>query len=458
MSALAGSWRRTRLAWLPALRSRPDARAVLSKCISLNFQFLHAADIHLDTPFSGMHRIDARLAARLRDATTQAFQNLVAAAVERGVAFVVLAGDVYDGAERGVRAQLVFRDGLDRLTRAGIRTFVVHGNHDPVEEGGWSAVRQWPGGVTVFGTRDVEAVPVERDGMRVALVHGISYSRRHVTENLSLRFRRSPVDCFQVGVLHCNAGANEDHAPYSPCSVEDLEASGLDYWALGHIHIRQFLKQGAPWIAYPGNLQGLSPKPSERGAKGALLVTVEDAGVVRTEFLSLDVVRFDELQLDIAGIADVASLVDALVEAAREQAATHDGRTVVLRISLAGRGPVHRDLRRGSVSEDVLLQSRAALSGSAQVAWLDAIEDRTRPDIDLQALRGRGDFAADLLETADAVLADSSIRAELITSHFDELPRGELRRLFGDAVDASPTEEEIGRALETALDRVAEAE
>src|SRR4051812_18096121 len=105
-----------------------------------HFQFLHAADLHLDTPFSGVHRVDARLAATLRDATTQAFENLVAAALERSVAFVVIAGDVYDGAERGVRAQLAFRDGLDRLARAGIQSFVVHGNHDPVEEG-WSAVR-----------------------------------------------------------------------------------------------------------------------------------------------------------------------------------------------------------------------------------------------------------------------------------------------------------------------------
>jgi DNA repair exonuclease SbcCD nuclease subunit len=424
----------------------------------MKFQFIHAADLHLDTPFSGIHRVDARLADMLRDATTQAFQNLVAAALEHSVAFVVIAGDVYDGAERGVRAQLAFKGGLDRLARAGIQTLIVHGNHDPVEVGGWSAVRRWPDGVTVFGTQDVEAVPVVREGQTVALVHGISYSRRDVTENLSLRFRRSPVDCFQVGVLHCNAGANADHAPYSPCSIEDLEASGLDYWALGHIHLRQFLKQGAPWIAYPGNLQGLSPKPSEMGAKGALLVCVEDTRVVSAELLPLDVVRFEELQLDVAEIGDVAGLVEAIVEAARERAATQDGRAVVLRISLTGRGPVHRDLRRGSVHDDVLLQSRAALSESSQMAWLDSVQDGTRPDIDLQALRGRGDFAADLLEAADEVRADSSTRAELVMSHLDELPRGELRRLLGDTVDAPPTDEEIESALEAALDRVTEAE
>ena len=104
----------------------------------MRFRFLHAADLHLDTPFTGMRRVDASLVATLRDATTRAFDNLVNAALEHSVAFVVIAGDIYDGPERGVRAQLAFRNGLDRLAQAGIRSFVVHGNHDPLEDG-WSA-------------------------------------------------------------------------------------------------------------------------------------------------------------------------------------------------------------------------------------------------------------------------------------------------------------------------------
>lgn len=423
----------------------------------MRFQFIHAADLHLDTPFTGMQRVDARLADTLRDATTQAFENLVAAALERSVAFVVIAGDVYDGRERGVRAQLAFRDGLDRLAQGGIPSFVIHGNHDPVEEG-WSAVRKWPDGVTVFGAGEVATIPVEQDGQTLALIHGISYPRRAVPENLALRFRRSPAECFQVGLLHCNVGANADHAPYSPCSIEDLAASGLDYWALGHVHLRQCLHEEGPWINYAGSLQSLSPKPSERGAKGALVVDVDDLRVISTEFLPLDVVRFDELQFGIAGVPDIAGLVDALVEAARERAATHDGRAVVLRVSLTGRGAVHRDLRRGHVRDYVLQPARAALASTTQTVWLDAIEDRTSPAIDVEALRGRGDFAADLLDTVDSVLATPAERSSLIASHLDDLPSGDLRRLLGDGVDLAATDDEIRRALEVALDRVMETE
>jgi DNA repair exonuclease SbcCD nuclease subunit len=423
----------------------------------MRFRFLHAADLHLDTPFVGIHRVDARLAETLRDATKQAFENLVVAALEHEVAFVVIAGDVYDGPQRGVRAQLAFRDGLERLARAGIRCFVVHGNHDPVDEG-WSAVRTWPDGVKVFGSTEVEAVPVEWEGHLLAVVHGVSYATRRVTENLSRRFRRLEVPCLQVGVLHCNAGANADHAAYSPCSVDDLVAAGLDYWALGHVHSRQFLRSGAPWIAYPGNLQGLSPKPTECGAKGALLIDVEDNHVTDVSFLPLDVVRFDEFEVDIASIPDVGSLAETLCDAARERAASHDLRAVVLRAVLVGRGDVHADLRRGRTREQLLGPVRTTLASATPAIWMNAIDDCTRPALDIDEMRGRADFTADLIATADATLVAPPSRSALIEPHLTDLPTGELRRLLEDDIGAAPSEDEIRRALDIALDHVAETE
>ena len=232
----------------------------------------------------------------------------------------------------------------------------------------------------------------------------------------------------------------------------------LDYWALGHVHLRHFLYEGSPWIAYPGNLQGLSPKPSERGAKGALLVDVDDGRVASVDFLPLDVVRFDAFDMDIAELGDVAGLVDTLIEAARTRAAAHDGRTVVLRVSLTGRGTVHRDLRRGHVRDQILLPVRTALASVTPAVWLDAIDDRTSPELDVSALRGRGDFAADLIATVDSLLATPAGRADLIASYVAGLPGGDLRQLLGTAVDAAPADDEIQSSLEMALDRVTETE
>ena len=118
------------------------------------FRFIHAADLHLDTPFEGIAGPAPKVAEALREASLQAWDRLVQLALDEEVLFVLLAGDIYDGADRGVRAQIRFVNGLRRLDQAGIRTFIVHGNHDPLS--GWSAVHEWPATVTIFGSRAVE--------------------------------------------------------------------------------------------------------------------------------------------------------------------------------------------------------------------------------------------------------------------------------------------------------------
>src|ERR1019366_6329576 len=142
-----------------------------------DFSFVHAADLHLDTPFKGIGSTAPLVAEQLREASLAAFDSLVDLCLERRVAFLVVAGDIYDGPERGLRAQMRFRDGLARLSTAGISSFVVHGNHDPVETG-WSALGgPWPERVTVFGTGTVKAVPIEVDGNPLATVQGISFAQ-----------------------------------------------------------------------------------------------------------------------------------------------------------------------------------------------------------------------------------------------------------------------------------------
>lgn len=106
------------------------------------FRFVHAADLHLDTPFEGIGRVAPQIAEALRDASLNAWDALVRLTIDRDAAFLLLAGDIYDGAERGVRAQLRFVRGLERLAEHRIQTFIVHGNHDPLD--GWSAIRKWP--------------------------------------------------------------------------------------------------------------------------------------------------------------------------------------------------------------------------------------------------------------------------------------------------------------------------
>src|SRR6185295_2474287 len=117
-----------------------------------------------------------------------------------------------------------------------------------------------------------------------------------------------------VGVLHCNVGAQPDHLAYSPCSIADLTAAGMDYWALGHIHRHLRLAEGRPWIVYPGSLQ--AGKSSEVGPRGAVLVEAAGSAVERVDFVELDRIRFMQVEVDISNETDLHSLRGTILKQA----------------------------------------------------------------------------------------------------------------------------------------------
>ena len=428
-----------------------------------DFSFVHAADLHLDTPFKGIGTMAPHVAEKLREASLAAFDSLVDLCLDRGAAFLVVAGDIYDGPERGLRAQLRFRDGLARLSGAGIASFVVHGNHDPVETG-WSALGDtWPERVTIFGPGKVQAVPVEIDGIPLATVQGISFAQRSERENLALRFAHSAGPGIQVGLLHCNVGgAALGYDDYSPCTLEDLRGVGLDYWALGHVHTRMILAgrqdSDEPWVVYPGNLQARSPKASERGPKGAVVVHVRGGRVADVEPVSCDVVRFDLVEIDVAEMADLAELRTRLASAARDRLASADGRSLVLRGLLVGQGELNFDLRRPGSVDDLLDALREDFADGDPFCWWASIDDRSRPAIDLDAARAGSDFAADLIALADELRrcleAEETMVAELAAALSEGLP-GPLRaqRALERLLDSPslPPGELVDRALLLAL-------
>ena len=410
-----------------------------------DFRFVHAADLHLDTPFKGIGSTAPFVAERLREASLAAFDALVDLCIDREVAFLVVAGDVYDGPERGLRAQLRFRDGLGRLSDAGIASFVVHGNHDPVETG-WSALNgPWPERVTIFGPGQVKALLVETGGVPLATVQGVSFAQRAETENLARRFAPRAGPGIQVGVLHCNVGgAAPGYDDYAPCTLEELRTIGLDYWALGHIHSQMVLSgspdSDEPWVVYPGNLQARSPKPSERGPKGAMVVQVRGGRVAEVEPVSCDVVRFDLLTVDVAGLRDLAELRARLADASRNRMARADGRSLVMRGQVVGQGDLHFDLRRPGSVDDLLTALRDDFADDDPFCWWDSIEDRSRPAIDLDAARAGSDFAADLIRIADEL--GSRLESE----------EAALGQLAADLSEGLPGPLRTQRAIESLLD------
>lgn len=300
-------------------------------------KFFHLADLHLDSPMRGAWAAD--VSARLGTSTLEAFSRGVDFAVREGVDGVFLAGDLYDRRDRSLRARLHLQRQLERLALAGIPSFVVHGNHDPLTHD--DAVRL-PPLATVFGTTWSE---VEAPGGKYR-VQGVSYGRGEVEENLARAFHRTSSKP-TIGVLHSNLAGSKGHADYAPCTLADLTESSLDYWALGHVHTRATYQVGAGLAAYPGNPQGRHVR--ELGARGGLLVEVDDAQRSRPQvrFVALDVVRWYVLSVDLGSAQSIDEVFALVLRAAASALDPSESiRTHIFRVTLVGATSLHRELRR----------------------------------------------------------------------------------------------------------------
>lgn len=335
----------------------------------MGFRFIHAADIHLDSPLRGLSQYENAPAQRLRNSSREAFKELVSRAIDEQVSFVVIAGDLYDGDWRDYNTGIFFAGQMGRLAKAGIRVFLLHGNHDAESE--MTKRLTLPSNVTVFSSK---AAQVHRiDDLKVAL-HGQSFASRAVIDNLASTYPPRVGDHYNIGVLHTALEGYAAHPAYAPCTVDELHAKGFDYWALGHVHeFEQWT--GAATIVFPGNLQGRHVR--ETGRKGAVLVTVDDAGHSTVERLYLDVLRWEVLRVDVSSCAtldDVAHQVGAGLTGLLEA----DNVPRAVRVVLEGRTRLHGALagNLAGVRAQVLAQAQAI---DPEQLWAEKVKVSTTP-------------------------------------------------------------------------------
>lgn len=361
------------------------------------FSFLHCADIHLGSPMRGLGRMPRALRDRLRDAPTMAFGRMVTRAIDQDVDAVIIAGDLFDGTDRNLRAQVQLRDQLRRLDEAGIPTLIASGNHDPL--GSLSATVSLPPSVHVFGSTP-EPVVIRRGDTELAHVYGISYTKSATYRNLAADFPRRPGGPFNIAVLHTNVGDRSGFARYAPCRLAELLESGYDYWALGHVHTRETLHTRRPIVHYPGNPQGLHT--GEPGARGATLVKVSDAGTIDLHPVWTDVVRWHRARSSIDGLEAIDELVGAFAELAGNLRGTAADRMHIVRWTLTGNGPLHAALNRPGAGPELCDTLRAAegIRAEGGVVWLERIELATGPARDMERLRNQQDYLGDILRLA----------------------------------------------------------
>ncbi len=353
-----------------------------------DFTFLHAADLHLDSPL----RLGPDAPAKgIRTATRQALVKLVDCAVGARVSFVLLAGDLYDSKDYDWHTGRFLLEQLGRLTRAGIEVVAVAGNHDPLQ--GVARDLAVPG--MFCGDKPETAflanVPVA--------IHGQSYAVAETTVNLTSDYPARIDGLFNVGLLHTACGQS-GYENYAPCTVADLQRLGYDYWALGHVHVRNVLARD-PWIVFPGNLQGRSI--NEEGSKGATLVKVECSQVKTAEHVSLDVVRWQKLHVDLTG-ATGADVWNRIGHAIVQATLLSDGRFLVLRVVLSGECETHTDLAGDCEATRTAVRAVAVKVAGEENVYINDVWVLTAPE-SYAALRAQPGLVGAVIRSLESPVA-----------------------------------------------------
>ncbi len=253
-------------------------------------KFLHIADLHLDSPFTGLKSLPKPIYEKIKEASFHSFQETIKRAIAEQVDFVLIAGDVYDKEERSIKAQVQFYKEMKRLEEAKIDVFLIHGNHDFLEKG--KDLIALPKNVHTFGEEVSDMV--WQNGDKKVKLYGFSYPARHVLEDKTAFYQKSGDADFHIALLHgSELTTSSDHDVYAPFRLEEIIRKGFDYWALGHIHKREILSE-TPGIYYPGVIQGRNRK--EVGEKGGTIVTLNELGA-QFEFFATAPIVWESIRL-----------------------------------------------------------------------------------------------------------------------------------------------------------------
>lgn len=297
--------------------------------MSVKFSFIHTADIHLGRAFSDINfELSESQRSILKVAHEEALNTLGNFAQNNRVDFILIAGDTFDYSEQDLHARLVLSRFLTRMEQAGIKVYLICGNHDPQI----SYPSEWSfkssDMINLFGV-NCEQKPclVEKDGFPVARLYPFGFREKVCMESPSdILEKACSKDLFNIGLIHCDY-TTQNH-PYAPCSEKSLLELDYDYYALGHIHKPIFNDK----LIYPGTIQARSCKDS--GEHGFCYVTVENCEVVSNQFIICDKVRYYEIEYS---LTDVDTAVEAVENLSRLfDGLIKDAKLLIINLTLKG--------------------------------------------------------------------------------------------------------------------------
>lgn len=370
----------------------------------MTWKYVHSADLHLDSPLRGLERYEGAPVERIRTATRRAMQNLVGLCIDEKASLLLLAGDLFDGQWKDYATGLFFVAQMSKLREAGVQVVLVRGNHDAASQ--ITKGLRLPENVVELPARRPGTHPIERLGVAV---HGQSFATRAVTDDLSAHYPEPIAGVLNIGLLHTCLDGREGHEPYAPCSREALVQKGYDYWALGHVHAREVLGE-APWIVFPGNLQGRHVR--ETGPKGATVVTVDAGRITAVEHRALDVVRWSVCDVEASAAGDAADVLDLVRLALDAQLAAADGRALCVRVIVRGATRAHEALQDDAPKWENEVRGIANDLGGE--AWVEKVKLATSACVELAELARRSDAIGELVRSLRSMRDDPAALESLL--------------------------------------------
>jgi exonuclease SbcD len=333
-------------------------------------RFIHTADIHLDSP---LHRLEAYEGApvdEIRQASRRAFENLVDLAIGEAVDFVLIAGDLFDGDWKDYNTGLYFTGQTRRLRENGIQVFIISGNHDAA--GRMTRALPYPDNVHLFSYRKPETHIL--DDLKVA-IHGQSYPKASVTENLATGYPEPLSGFFNIGLLHTSLNGRPGHENYAPCALDDLINKGYDYWALGHVHQFEVVSE-TPFIVFPGCIQGRHIK--EAGAKGCALISGGEGEAIDVSHFDLDVIRWEKVAVGLGGAMDIEACLERFKSFVAPLIDVHDPKPLIVRAEFSGETHLHEWIASDPEAFKETIRS-FAIARFGDRLWVEKVRVKTRP-------------------------------------------------------------------------------
>lgn len=318
--------------------------------MSSAIKFLHAADLHLDRPITGLAEIPAHLKETLANAPYAAAERLFDLAINERVDFVLLAGDIVDLDQGGPRSAAFLLGQFERLADKDIHIYWCGGIVDQPDR--WPNAVELPDNVAIFPSSLVEHAVHVRDGKTVATIcgAGIDKQRRNPSD-----FRCSEDSVYPIALM------------YGELDTTSMAAQNIRYWALGGKHDRKVIDKTSTVAVYPGTTQSRSPQ--ESGGHGCTMVTVDAQGKSRIQEFDLDSVRWSLQKITVAENAKLGDLKDSIGDRCLKMRAEYPDQLILCKWKISTTGEFNPRLRNAAWKKELMTWLRNEFGQATGGLW-----------------------------------------------------------------------------------------